>query len=387
MFRKEENKLLNFTLLAILAIIFFYLLHIGAALIIPFIISLLFSFAIIWLSGLYQRFKFTSAFSTFLSLITMMLIFWWLGHLISANLDLNEVTQKLPEYQTKMYQMLISLAEWAHFSEEDLNKYVNFRDIFFRIDLQSVVLSTATGITDLFKSAGMIFFFVLFILLEHRYIGQKISLMFKDDKKRTEILSVIEKIKSDVKAYFVIKLFISFITALLSYIFMISVGLDFAFFWTIVIFLLNFIPSIGSIIATIFPVTISLIQFGFSLPFFTITIWIVGIQVLMGNIVEPRFMGNKLNLSPLLIIIALTFWGNIWWIPGMLLSVPIMVIINIIFAKIETTKSIAILFSEKWELQVDGWIEASENRQKLLNSVKNKFHKEKKKTKKIKNKK
>lgn len=377
MFKKDENKLLNFTLLSILAFIFFYLLHIGATLIIPFIIGLLFSFAIIGLSGVFQRFRFTSAFSTFLSLITMILIFWWLGELISANLDLNEVTKKLPEYQTKMYQMLISLAEWANFSEEDLNKYVNFREIFFRIDLQGVVLSTATGITDLFKSAGMIFFFVLFILLEHRYIGQKISLMFKDDKKRTEILSVIEKIKSDVKAYFVIKLFISFITATLSYIFMTAVGLDFAFFWTIVIFLLNFIPSIGSIIATIFPVTISLVQFGFSLPFFTIMIWIVGIQVLMGNIVEPRFMGNKLNLSPLLIIIALTFWWNIWWISGMLLSVPIMVIINIIFAKIEATKPIAILFSEKWELQVDGG-EALENRQKLFNSVKNKFHTDKK---------
>lgn len=377
MFRKDESKLLNFTLLSILAFIFFYLLHIWATLIIPFIIGLLFSFAIIGLSGVYQRFRFTSAFSTFLSLITMILIFWWLGELISANLDLNEVTKKLPEYQTKMYQMLISLAEWANFSEEELNKYVNFRDIFFRIDLQGVVLSTATGITDLFKSAWMIFFFILFILLEHRYIGQKISLMFKDDKKRTEILSVIEKIKSDVKAYFVIKLFISFITAALSYIFMTAVGLDFAFFWTIVIFLLNFIPSIGSIIATIFPITISLVQFGFSLPFFTITIWIVGIQVLMWNIVEPRFMGNKLNLSPLLIIIALTFWWNIWWISGMLLSVPIMVIINIIFAKIEATKPIAILFSEKWELQVDGG-EALENRQKLFNSVKNKFHTDKK---------
>lgn len=381
MFRKDESKLLNFTLLSILAFIFFYLLHIWATLIIPFIIGLLFSFAIIGLSGLYQKFRVTSSFATFLSLITMMLIFWWLGELISANLDLNEVAKKLPEYQTRIYQMLISFAEWVNFSEEDLNKYINFREVFFRIDLQGVVLSTATGITDLFKSAWLIFFFILFILLEHRYIAQKISLMFKDDKKRTEILSVIEKIKSDVKAYFVIKLFISFITATLSYIFMTTVGLDFAFFWTIVIFLLNFIPSIGSIIATIFPITISLVQFGFSLPFFTITIWIVWIQVLMWNIVEPRFMGNKLNLSPLLIIIALTFWGNIWWISGMLLSVPIMVIINIIFSKIEATKPIAILFSEKWELQVDG-SEALENRQKLFNSVKNKFHTEKKKKKK-----
>lgn len=378
MFKREENKLLNVTFLVILGLIFFYILHIWADLIIPFIIGLLFSFAIIGLSGVYQKFRFTSAFSTFLSLITFMLIFWWLGELISANLDLDEVARKLPEYQAKMYQMFIEMWQWANLSEEELNKYVNFRDLFFKIDLQSVVLSTASGITDMFKSAGMIFFFILFILLEHRYIGQKIALMFQDDKRRVEILSVIQKIKSDVKAYFVIKLLISFITAGLSYGFMTAVWLDFAFFWTIVIFLLNFIPSIWSIIATIFPVTISLIQFGFSIPFFTIAVWITGIQVLMGNIVEPRFMGNKLNLSPLLIIIALAFWWNIWGITGMLLSVPIMVIINIIFSKIEATRPIAILFSEKWELQVDGWVEASENRKKLFNSVKNKFNKDKK---------
>lgn len=382
MFRKEESKLLNFTFLSILGFIFFYILHIWADLIIPLIIALLFSFAIIWLSSVYQKIKVTSSFATFLSLITMMLIFWWMWELISANLDFNEVTQKLPEYQTKLYQMLISLAEWAKFSEEDLNKYVNFRDVFFKIDLQSVAVSTASGITEIFKSAWMIFFFILFILLEHRYIGQKISLMFKDDKRRTEILSVIMKIKSDVKAYFVIKLVISLVTAALSYIFMVAVWLDFAFFWTIVIFLLNFIPSIWSIIATVFPLTISLVQFGISIPFFTIMIGIVWIQVLMWNVVEPRFMGNKLNLSPLLIIIALTFWWKIWWIPGMLLSVPIMVIINIIFAKIDATKPIAILFSEKWELQVEWWIEVRENRQKLFNSVKNKFHADKKKKKK-----
>jgi hypothetical protein len=101
----------------------------------------------------------------------------------------------------------------------------------------------------------------------------------------------------------------------------------------------------------------------------------------MGNIIEPRFMGNKLNLSPLVIIIALGFWWTIWWVVGMLLSVPIMVIINIILAKFPSTRSIAILLSEKWELQVDNEEEVMQNRQKLFNSVKSKLTKNKHKKK------
>jgi predicted PurR-regulated permease PerM len=73
----------------------------------------------------------------------------------------------------------------------------------------------------------------------------------------------------------------------------------------------------------------------------------VSIEVLMGNIIEPKFMGNKLNLSPLVILIALGFWGSIWGVVGMLLSVPLMVIINITLSRFDTTRPIAILLSEK----------------------------------------
>jgi predicted PurR-regulated permease PerM len=100
--------------------------------------------------------------------------------------------------------------------------------------------------------------------------------------------------------------------------------------------------------------------------------------VFMWNIVEPKFMGNKLNLSPLVIIIALWFWGTVWWIIGMLLSVPIMVIINIILAKIPATRNIAILLSEKWELQVDWGDEVVKTRRRVLKKITEKFSKKKK---------
>jgi len=117
--------------------------------------------------------------------------------------------------------------------------------------------------------------------------------------------------------------------------------------------LLNFIPNIGSIIAVIFPVTISLIQFQadafywiISFQFIVITSMLIGIQVFMGNVVEPRWLGNSLNLSPLAILISLTVWWGIWGVVGMFLSVPIMVILNIVLANFEKTRKIAIFLSQ-----------------------------------------
>jgi len=133
----------------------------------------------------------------------------------------------------------------------------------------------------------------------------------------------------------------------MSYLVMWLFDLDFALFWAMLIFLLNFIPNIGSFIAVCFPLILSLVQYESYYPFFFLLIVLSSIQILMGNIIEPRFMGNRLNLSPLVIIMALGFWGTLWGIIGMLLCVPIMVIVNIILSKFPSTRPIAILLSEK----------------------------------------
>ncbi len=172
---------------------------------------------------------------------------------------------------------------------------------------------------------------------------------------------------------------VSFMTATFSYIVMISFWLDFAIFWSMLVFILNFIPSVWSIIAVMFPALLSLVQPWFS-PYDSVLMiwWLVWIQVLMWNIIEPRFMWNKLNLSPLVIIVALWFWWALWWVIWMLLSVPLMVIINIILAKIPVTKPLAILLSEKWELQVDWWEEVVKKRRQLIDSVKQRLKRNKK---------
>jgi AI-2 transport protein TqsA len=159
--------------------------------------------------------------------------------------------------------------------------------------------------------------------------------------------SVIEEIKTNAGKYIQAKLLTSGATALLSYIALVSFNVEMAFMFAILTFLLNFIPNIGSIIAVVLPLPIILLQFGIGFSFIFLAIALVGIQVVIGNILEPKIMGESMGLHPVTILLFLTFWGFIWGVTGMFLSVPITATLKIIFSKFELTKPISELFSGK----------------------------------------
>lgn len=372
MFKRKANPFLNISLFIITAFLLFYVLYIWAGLIIPFIIALLFSFALIWLSWFYKKFRLPSFISFPLSLATYIFIFWLIGRMIWSNVaDLNNL---MPFYQEKILNMIVDFFDYLPASiETSLSNNlssINFTKVF------TTVLDTVTSI---FSSTGIILFYVMFILLEYRFFKDKLNLMITDKLKKKEIFEILEKIKTDIKSYFVIKTIVSFITALASYLIMSVFNLDFAIFWAFLVFILNFIPSIWSIIAVTFPFLFSMIQFESYYPVLFMASWLVWTQVLMWNIIEPKFMWNKLNLSPLVIIMALWFWWSLWWVVGMLLSVPITVIINIVFSKIPATRPLAILLSEKWELQIHNEQEVKETRKNVMNKIKNKIKRKNKK--------
>lgn len=371
MFKKESSFIVNFGMISILLFLLFYILYIWASLIIPFIVALLFSFALIWLSNFFKKFKIPGFIAFILSLASYSAIFYFIWRLIWSNID--ELIKLLPSYQEQVLKIVWDTLRWLNIPEP-----TSVTEILNQINLQYFFTRMVWWFTSIFSSAGLILFYVLFILLEHRYFRDKIHLMIWNSQQKFHILAILEKIKKDVKSYFVIKTFVSLFTAVLSYLIMMAFGLDFAVFWALLIFILNFIPSIWSIIAVMFPSLLSLVQPEFTLydGAFMIS-WLIWVQILMWNIIEPKFMWNKLNLSPLVIILSLWFWGSLWWVVGMLLSVPIMVIINIILSKIPITRPLAILLSEKWELQVTWWEEAIKNRQLLVENIKEKLKKKK----------
>ena len=147
-------------------------------------------------------------------------------------------------------------------------------------------------------------------------------------------------------------MFTSSLTGVLSYIFLRIVDVDFAGVWGLLIFLLNFIPTVGSIIATIFPAMIALAQSDGYTLFLLVLAGIGILQVCIGNIIEPRLMGNSFNLSPIVILLNLGLWQYIWGIPGMFLCVPFLIILTIILSHFPKTRPIAIILSSDGRLRV-----------------------------------
>jgi predicted PurR-regulated permease PerM len=159
--------------------------------------------------------------------------------------------------------------------------------------------------------------------------------------------NIFGKIDHSISNYLGIKTLVSLMTGLCSFIVLLIIGVEAPLFWAFLIFILNFIPAIGSLIATAFPAIFALFQFGDFKEAILILAIVGSLQLVFGNLIEPKLMGNSLNISPLVVFLTLALWGLIWGITGMLLSVPITVILIIIMSEFPGSRPVAILLSQK----------------------------------------
>jgi len=159
--------------------------------------------------------------------------------------------------------------------------------------------------------------------------------------KQGEEEGVLKKISKGISKYTTNKIFISILTAGLSFGLMSVVRLDLALMFAILTFMLNFIPNVGSLFAVLITVPVALLQFGISWQVFALLPGLLVIQFLVGNVLEPKLMGDDLGLHPITILLALILWGMIWGVSGMFLAVPLTASIKIICDEFEYTKHIS----------------------------------------------
>jgi AI-2 transport protein TqsA len=203
----------------------------------------------------------------------------------------------------------------------------------------------ANVLVNVAKNSLMIFFITMFILLESTRFKQKSERAFGPKNKLT---TAMVEIASEIKRYMLFKSLISLLTGFLVYISLKVAGVDFPLVWGILAFILNFIPSIGSIMASIPPVALALIQFSDPIQGVVMVGLILGvIQVSIGNFLDPKIMGDSLNISPLIIFLSMVFWGWLWGPMGMLIAVPLAVCIKVTAGQIDKLKSLAIMMEAK----------------------------------------
>lgn len=216
-----------------------------------------------------------------------------------------------------------------------------FRDI----DFGSYLRAFAGSAGSFLSSTILVILYVGFLYAERPWFGRKLANLVADEERKHDVHDIVGAIATGVRRYMLVKTAISLVTALAVYVVLLAFGLDFAEALAISTFVLNFIPNIGSIIATLLPTLVALAQFGDWSVVMLVLLTTGVVQFGIGNIVDPMLMGRTMHLSSLAVILSLTFWGAIWGAVGLFLAVPIMVVVLIVATHVPRLRPLAVLLS------------------------------------------
>lgn len=211
----------------------------------------------------------------------------------------------------------------------------SLEDTLNSIPIASILKKITQSILSILSNSFLIVIFTIFLLT---------------GEKRGSENETFKKIKNSLFKYVSIKLALSVATGALSYIVFLAFGVELASMFALLTVLLNFIPNVGSIIAVALPLPILFLQFSLGWQLIVILILLATFQMVIGNVLEPKLLGDSIGLHPVVVLLSLTFWGFIWGIPGMFLSVPISASMKIIFESFEYTKGLAALFEGRLEI-------------------------------------
>lgn len=195
---------------------------------------------------------------------------------------------------------------------------------------------------------GTLFLTVLyasFLLAERVRFARKLALAMGDAERGARALTLLVRINERIGRYLLVKTLVNGVLGAVSYLIMWGIGIEFAPFWAVLIAVLNYIPYVGSLVGVLFPVLLSLAQFGSLAVAGAVLLALSAAQVAVGAVLEPRMMGRAFNLSPLVVLIALAVWGALWGVPGAILAVPLTASLVIVLAEIDTTRPLAVMLS------------------------------------------
>lgn len=222
---------------------------------------------------------------------------------------------------------------------------VNIGSAFEKADIMSLVTLVLGGVGNIFSDFFIIFLSVIFILAETTSFPAKFANAFSDAQDK---MVHVNHILSKIRHYLAIKAATSLLTGVLASVALVIIGVDYPFLWGMLAFLLNFIPTLGSLIAAVPPVILSLIQLG-PIGVMWTAISYFAINNVVGNYLEPKLMGKMLGLSAFVVFLSLIFWGYIFGSVGMFLSVPLTMMIKIALDTSERTRWLGILLGPEEE--------------------------------------
>jgi predicted PurR-regulated permease PerM len=344
------SNLVNFAAAAGLTVLAVYLMIVGKSILLPFVMAVFFWYAVNALATVSRRIRIRGRplpASLRLGAATVILVSlaWMVVTLVAGNIG--QVVAASPRYEQNLLQLTNRLGGVMGFEELS-----HLQALFEGVRLSNVLRNLAAAATYLLGSFGTVAVYVTFLLLEQHSFNSKIAALFPDPAREARVHGVLDRVATEIQTYVWLKTVMSLLPALASYVVMKIVGLDLAEFWALLIFALNYIPYIGAWLGVIFPTALAAVQFGTLGPVISTAGALTLVQFTSGSILEPRIMGKGLNLSPVVMLLSLAFWGTIWGVVGMFMAVPLMVVVMIFCSHVEATRPIAVLMSANGELRV-----------------------------------
>jgi len=277
-----------------------------------------------------------------LAFLIMIAMIYLVVELLIRNIEM--IIAATPEYLKKFdetYNRVIGLINNPNFSEY-LKQWIN------NLNLGGMAGSILNSLSGFVSDSAVVIVYAIFFVLEEAAVNSKVNRLFPvKGNKYKKFLGNIGRINDSIRTYLVSKTLISLITSVVSYLVLLIMKVDYAFLWSFIIFILNYIPYVGPLISSLIPAVFAVLMKGELIWFIYVFAALEGVQIVLGSFVEPAVMGKTTNLSPITVIVGLSLFGLIWGIVGMILAVPITSVIVIICSQIPSKRYLAVLLSEK----------------------------------------
>lgn len=344
LYTKNIFYLLTFCSIVLLGVIMKLL----ASVMIPVVIAVLLScvfYPIV--KRLNEKLKMPWVLGSLIMVLAIVILIMILSTIIGTSLT--TFLGQYPKYESKFLSLYKMYADTFNFQFYDDKSF--FENIWGQLKVREFVqkfaLSFSSDLLSFTKSIGMVLLFIAFLLIEMRFGHEKVDAMFKGKSSR-RVMNVTRKIMTETVRFLSIKFFISLATGILVFLCCLICGVDFAILWAFFAFVMNFIPTFGSIFSVVLTTLFTLLQF---YPSMLRTVFIfvsmTTINMVLGNIIEPRVEGKNLGISPFVILVSLTFWGWMWGFIGMIIAVPMMMIVKIICENVSFLQPVAIILGNK----------------------------------------
>lgn len=323
-----------------------WLLHIGKSVLLPVILAMIALYILSNLAARLARWPLLGRLPAVVRRFLVLIAFTILIVLLSLYVfdTLSRVLSVLPTYESNIDALVVSTARLLGIEDEPTWASIRAATID-RYEVQSMIAPVLLSLRGLGGTLFLVVLYAAFFTAERSGMAGKLALALGDRDKEDKTIALLDRINTRVGDYLSVKTVVNAILGTISYGVLLLFEIDFALFWAILIGLLNYIPYIGSMIGVVFPVLLSLAQFGSLGIAAAVATALTAAQMGVAGGLEPRMMSRAFNLSPFVVLFALAFWSALWGLPGAVLAVPLTASLIIVLAEIDATRPFAIMLS------------------------------------------